>query len=76
MFTDPADGKQKIWSESNVSEDFDMALRLMLKGYIVRCVNHPTYNDFVFSCSFLTPAQVGDVCQGPVQRGCVSQPRR
>ncbi|PPQ94708.1 hypothetical protein CVT25_009563 [Psilocybe cyanescens] len=35
-FVDPADGKEKIWSESNVSEDFDMALRLILKGYIVR----------------------------------------
>ncbi|KAH9479119.1 hypothetical protein JR316_0007698 [Psilocybe cubensis] len=35
-FIDPADGKEKIWSESNVSEDFDMALRLILKGYIVR----------------------------------------
>ena len=38
-FVDPVDGKQKIWSESNVSEDFDMALRLILKGYIVRCVS-------------------------------------
>lgn len=37
-FIDPADGKQKIWSESNVSEDFDMALRLQLRGYIIRCV--------------------------------------
>ncbi|KAF8816381.1 hypothetical protein BYT27DRAFT_7183930 [Phlegmacium glaucopus] len=36
VFVDPVDGKQKVWSESNVSEDFDMALRLMLKGYIVR----------------------------------------
>ncbi|KAF9219278.1 hypothetical protein BS17DRAFT_789594 [Gyrodon lividus] len=35
-FIDPADGKQKIWSESNVSEDFDMALRLQLRGYIIR----------------------------------------
>ncbi|KAF8841492.1 hypothetical protein BDN67DRAFT_1010564 [Paxillus ammoniavirescens] len=35
-FVDPADGKQKIWSESNVSEDFDMALRLQLRGYIIR----------------------------------------
>ncbi|TFK37024.1 glycosyl transferase family group 2-domain-containing protein [Crucibulum laeve] len=35
-FIDPADGKEKIWSESNVSEDFDMALRLLLKGYIIR----------------------------------------
>jgi hypothetical protein len=35
-FVDPADEKKKIWSESNVSEDFDMALRLQLKGYIIR----------------------------------------
>ncbi|KAF8452284.1 glycosyl transferase family group 2-domain-containing protein [Boletus edulis BED1] len=35
-FVDPADGKKKIWSESNVSEDFDMALRLQLKGYAIR----------------------------------------
>ncbi|OCH85861.1 hypothetical protein OBBRIDRAFT_739082 [Obba rivulosa] len=35
-FVDSADGKTKIWSENNVSEDFDMALRLMLKGYIIR----------------------------------------
>ncbi|KAH9987635.1 glycosyl transferase family group 2-domain-containing protein [Russula compacta] len=30
------DNKKKIWSESNVSEDFDMALRLQLKGYLIR----------------------------------------
>lgn len=35
-FVDPVDGKEKIWSEHNVSEDFDMALRLMLRGYIIR----------------------------------------
>jgi len=35
-FVDPDDGIRKIWSESNVSEDFDMALRLQLKGYIIR----------------------------------------
>ncbi|KAG0701465.1 glycosyl transferase family group 2-domain-containing protein [Suillus ampliporus] len=35
-FIDPEDGKTKIWSESNVSEDFDMALRLQLKRYIIR----------------------------------------
>jgi hypothetical protein len=29
-FIDPADGIQKMWSESNVSEDFDMALRLQV----------------------------------------------
>ncbi|KAF8488446.1 glycosyl transferase family group 2-domain-containing protein [Russula emetica] len=36
-FNDPGDNdKKKIWSETNVSEDFDMALRLQLKGYIIR----------------------------------------
>ncbi|KAF7760728.1 CAZyme family GT2 [Agaricus bisporus var. burnettii] len=30
------DGEPKIWSENNVSEDFDMALRLQLKGYVIR----------------------------------------
>ncbi|PVG03477.1 hypothetical protein CPB86DRAFT_369594 [Serendipita vermifera] len=35
-FVDKEDGQMKIWSESNVSEDFDMALRLQLGGYIVR----------------------------------------
>ncbi|KAI0684990.1 glycosyl transferase family group 2-domain-containing protein [Cytidiella melzeri] len=30
------DGVEKIWSESNVSEDFDMALRLQLRGFIIR----------------------------------------
>ncbi|KAF6752647.1 glycosyl transferase family group 2-domain-containing protein [Ephemerocybe angulata] len=35
-FVDPDDGVTKIWSESNVSEDFDMALRLQLKGYMIR----------------------------------------
>ena len=41
-FIDVEDGKRKIWSESNVSEDFDMALRLQLKGYIIRWA---TYSD-------------------------------
>lgn len=26
-FVDPADGQEKIWSKSNVSEDFDIAFR-------------------------------------------------
>lgn len=30
------DGVLKFWSESHVSEDFDMALRLQIKGYITR----------------------------------------
>lgn len=39
-FIDPADNERKIWSESNVSEDFDMALRLLLGGYIVRWASY------------------------------------
>ncbi|EJD00575.1 uncharacterized protein FOMMEDRAFT_112123 [Fomitiporia mediterranea MF3/22] len=39
-FIDEADGKRKIWSESNVSEDFDMALRLQLKGYTIRWASY------------------------------------
>ncbi|KAE9382426.1 hypothetical protein BT96DRAFT_845522, partial [Gymnopus androsaceus JB14] len=35
-FVDPADGKIKQRSEAHVSEDFDMALRLIKKGYVVR----------------------------------------
>ncbi|KAH9960638.1 glycosyl transferase family group 2-domain-containing protein [Russula dissimulans] len=30
------DGKEKIWSDSHVSEDFDMAMRLQMRGYIIR----------------------------------------
>ena len=37
---DEADGKRKIWSEANVSEDFDMALRLQLKGYTIRWASY------------------------------------
>ena len=35
-FVDKLDGQTKIWSESNVSEDFDMALRLQMRGYVIR----------------------------------------
>ncbi|KAF8163759.1 glycosyl transferase family group 2-domain-containing protein [Crassisporium funariophilum] len=35
-FIDPADGKRRQWSEANVSEDFDLALRLLLNGYTLR----------------------------------------
>lgn len=51
-FVDSEDGKMKIWSESNVSEDFDMALRLMLKGYIVRWVSS-IFQNFYFSLCWL-----------------------
>jgi len=30
------DGYDKFWSESHVSEDFDMSLRLQISGYIIR----------------------------------------
>jgi len=30
------DGYEKFWSESHVSEDFDMSLRLQYAGYIIR----------------------------------------
>ncbi len=30
------DGKQKWWSEAHVSEDFEMALKLQINGYITR----------------------------------------
>ncbi|OLN86512.1 Glucans biosynthesis glucosyltransferase H [Colletotrichum chlorophyti] len=30
------DGYEKFWSESHVSEDFDMALRLQTAGYVIR----------------------------------------
>ncbi|KZT00078.1 uncharacterized protein LAESUDRAFT_732624 [Laetiporus sulphureus 93-53] len=35
-FMDPFDGEEKFWSESNVSEDFDMAMRLIQRGYTIR----------------------------------------
>jgi cellulose synthase/poly-beta-1,6-N-acetylglucosamine synthase-like glycosyltransferase len=35
-FRDKDDGKEKFWSESHVSEDFDMALRLQVQGYVIR----------------------------------------
>ena len=33
---DDEDGYEKYWSESHVSEDFDMSLRLQVNGYIIR----------------------------------------
>lgn len=34
------DGYEKFWSESHVSEDFDMALRLQVAGYIIRLASY------------------------------------
>ena len=41
-FIDAADNKRKLqWSkEANVSEDFDLALRLLLHGYTLRWVTY------------------------------------
>lgn len=39
-FIDPADGKKKCWSESHVSEDFDQALRLQMKGWSLRWASY------------------------------------
>ncbi|ORY29229.1 hypothetical protein BCR33DRAFT_793070 [Rhizoclosmatium globosum] len=36
------DGIRKFWSDSHVSEDFDMALRLQIKGFILR---YASYSD-------------------------------
>ena len=33
---DPADNKRTQWSEANVSEDLDLALKLLLHGYTLR----------------------------------------
>jgi len=51
-FVDPEDGKRKIWSENNVSEDFDMALRLILRGYIVRFAKKNLIISFIPTTTF------------------------
>lgn len=35
-----SDGYVAYWSESHVSEDFDIALRLQTAGMITRCANY------------------------------------
>ncbi|KAG5652322.1 hypothetical protein H0H81_005435, partial [Sphagnurus paluster] len=66
-FVDPADGQEKIWSESNVSEDFDMALRLMGKGYIVRYVW--CFRSTAFLLSFLTSYAMGNFSWATYSQG-------
>jgi Glycosyl transferase family group 2 len=34
-FVDPADGVEKIWSKSNVSEGLNMALQLQIWGFVI-----------------------------------------
>lgn len=40
-YMDEEDGYEKFWSESHVSEDFDMALRLQISGYQLRFGSYP-----------------------------------
>jgi len=35
-FVDPIDGEFKMWADTTVSEDFEMSIRLLMKGYITR----------------------------------------
>lgn len=44
-FVDEEDGVKKVWSETTVSEDFDMSLRVLMKGYICRWA---TYSNDMF----------------------------
>ncbi|EIW68700.1 hypothetical protein TREMEDRAFT_31854 [Tremella mesenterica DSM 1558] len=39
-FVDPDDGLTKCWSETHVSEDFDQALRLQMKGWSLRWASY------------------------------------
>lgn len=52
IYTDD-DGERCVWSTKHVSEDFDMALRLLMKGYIVRWATYSN-NEFLEGVS-LTP---------------------
>lgn len=56
-----------------------MALRLILKGYVIRCVLAfcpllclPLVRPYLL---LITYAQVGDVLQGRIQRGCLVERR-
>ena len=50
------EGVPNIWSESKVSEDFDMALRLQMRGYIIRCaVCFPRWPGPVLTTCILNP---------------------
>ncbi|KAI9372868.1 glycosyl transferase family group 2-domain-containing protein [Aspergillus egyptiacus] len=40
QFTDPSDGQTKWWSDSHVSEDFDLSLRLQMQGMVVRLATY------------------------------------
>jgi cellulose synthase/poly-beta-1,6-N-acetylglucosamine synthase-like glycosyltransferase len=46
-----SDGKVLFWSESHVSEDFDMALRLQTAGFVVRLA---TYGEIESNASIMS----------------------
>jgi len=39
-FVDESDGQTKWWSDSHVSEDFDLSLRLQMSGMLVRLASY------------------------------------
>ncbi|KAJ5289634.1 Major facilitator coppper-regulated transporter crmC [Penicillium atrosanguineum] len=40
QFVDPSDGETKWWSDAHVSEDFDISLRLQMRGMTVRLATY------------------------------------
>jgi hypothetical protein len=40
MHPDPDDGKMRVWSEEHVSEDFQIAISLQVKGYVIRWASY------------------------------------
>ena len=59
-FEDPDDGLMKCWSESHVSEDFDQALRLQLKGWSLRWASYSN-GGFQEGVSLTADDEVGKV---------------
>lgn len=46
-------GIEKFWSESHVSEDFDMSLRLQTAGFVVRLATYGMFSSLgsIFCCA-------------------------
>lgn len=66
-FIDPADGKKKCWSESHVSEDFDQALRLQMKGWSIRWASYSN-GGFQEGVSLTADDEVNGLCRQRVMR--------
>lgn len=56
MFED-SDGERCVWSHAHVSEDFDMALRLLMQGFIVRWATYSN-NEFMEGVSLTADDEV------------------